>query len=134
MSIQVSALVQDNQIGMITRVNHIQRFTIDDPEACTANDQCNRYPYYVCDDYSDDLDSKICKHKDVFPPEALEVVGVFVFGFIMALCTVAGIGGGGASRQNKMQQQWEGAGLKKDLYHKQKSVLTLLWMAYLESV
>ena len=94
-TIKVSALVQDNQIGMITRNNHIQRFTIDDPEVCTANDQCNRYPYYVCDEYSDELDSKICKHKDVFPPEALEVVGVFVFGFIMALCTVAGIGGGG---------------------------------------
>lgn len=31
----------------------------------------------------------------MFPQETLEVVGVFVFGFIMALCTVAGIGGGG---------------------------------------
>ena len=74
---------------MITRNNRIQRFTIDDPVSCTTNESCDRYPYYVCSD------DKLCEHKKVFPPEALEVVGVFVFGFIMALCTVAGIGGGG---------------------------------------
>ena len=74
---------------MITRNNRIQSFTIDDPVKCTTNESCDRYPYYVCND------DKLCEHKKVFPPEALEVVGVFVFGFIMALCTVAGIGGGG---------------------------------------
>ena len=36
-------------------------------------------------------------HKDVFPQEPLEIVGLFVFGIIMALCTVAGIGGGGVA-------------------------------------
>ena len=33
--------------------------------------------------------------KPVFPQEGMEVAGCFVFGFVMALCTVAGIGGGG---------------------------------------
>ena len=49
---------------------------------------CSDYPYYYCDD-------KKCEHKKVFPPEGLEIAGILVFGFIMALCTVAGIGGGG---------------------------------------
>lgn len=31
----------------------------------------------------------------MFPQEGLEIGGLFVFGFIMALCTIAGIGGGG---------------------------------------
>ena len=57
--------------------------------SCTVSKDCSNYPYYVCDA---DLE---CVHKDVFPQEPLEIVGIFVFGFIMALCTVAGIGGGG---------------------------------------
>ena len=37
----------------------------------------------------------ICGHKDVFPTDMIEMIGVFTFAFVMALCTVAGIGGGG---------------------------------------
>lgn len=37
----------------------------------------------------------VCVHKDLFPQEPIEVVGTFVFSIVMALCTVAGIGGGG---------------------------------------
>lgn len=37
----------------------------------------------------------VCGHKDVFPTSMLEMFGVFTFAFVMALCTVAGIGGGG---------------------------------------
>ena len=37
----------------------------------------------------------VCGHKDVFPTTMLEMIGVFTFAFVMALCTVAGIGGGG---------------------------------------
>ena len=36
-----------------------------------------------------------CGHKKVFPPEILEIIGLVVFSFVMALCVVAGIGGGG---------------------------------------
>ena len=60
-----------------------------DPDACKTSEECSNYPYYICN--SDDE----CEHKKVFPQEPLEWVGVFVFGFVMALCTVAGIGGGG---------------------------------------
>ena len=37
----------------------------------------------------------VCSHKDVFPTTMVEMIGVFPFAFVMALCTVAGIGGGG---------------------------------------
>ncbi len=59
-----------------------------DEEKCLVDSDCSNAPYYLCVDNE-------CEHKDVFPQESLEIVGVFVFGFIMALCTVAGIGGGG---------------------------------------
>ena len=57
-------------------------------DECEVDDDCSKQPYYSCIDGD-------CIHKDVFPQEGLEIVGLFVFGFIMALCTVAGIGGGG---------------------------------------
>ena len=60
----------------------------DEGDKCQVDSNCSNYPYFVCD-------NKECRHKDVFPQEPLEWVGIFVFGFIMALCTVAGIGGGG---------------------------------------
>ena len=56
---------------------------------CEVDHDCDKHPYYFCND------NKECEHKAVFPPEGLEIAGIFVFGFIMALCTVAGIGGGG---------------------------------------
>tara|TARA_B110000503_G_C6821573_1_gene279108 strand:+ start:260 stop:373 length:114 start_codon:yes stop_codon:yes gene_type:complete len=34
-------------------------------------------------------------HKGIFPSNVLEWIGVVVYGIIMALCNVAGIGGGG---------------------------------------
>ena len=49
-------------------------------------------PYNYCD-YA----VGFCVHKDVFPQTGLEMAGILVFGFIMAACTVAGIGGGGVT-------------------------------------
>lgn len=37
-------------------------------------------------------------HKTVFPETGLEWSGVLVYGLIMALCNVAGIGGGGITQ------------------------------------
>jgi uncharacterized membrane protein YfcA len=37
----------------------------------------------------------VCEHKSVFPQSFIEVAGIVTFSIIMALCTVAGIGGGG---------------------------------------
>ena len=36
-----------------------------------------------------------CGHKKVFPPTGLEIGGLITFSLVMALCVVAGIGGGG---------------------------------------
>ena len=47
--------------------------------------------YHVCGI----VESGVCDHKNVFPTEKIEIIGVFTFAFIMGLCTVAGIGGGG---------------------------------------
>jgi len=47
--------------------------------------------YYECVDGE-------CLHKSVFPGYGLEWFGVFVYGSIMALCNVAGIGGGGITQ------------------------------------
>jgi uncharacterized membrane protein YfcA len=58
---------------------------------------CNN-KYFVC--RSDDLCQGVtscCVHKSVFQPKAfmLEYVGLAVFTLVMALCNIAGIGGGG---------------------------------------
>lgn len=39
----------------------------------------------------------MCGHKEVFPVEPLEIGGIVVFALIMALSTVAGVGGGGVA-------------------------------------
>jgi len=62
-------------------------------QSCSIDEECARYPYEVCG--KDVLD--VCAHKDFFPAEPIEWVGVFVFSFVMALCNIAGIGGGGIS-------------------------------------
>ena len=57
-------------------------------DTCIVSTDCDRYPFYDCV-------NTVCEHKKVFPQESLEIAGIAVFGIIMALCTVAGIGGGG---------------------------------------
>lgn len=87
---------QDSQSPSITadalsffeKSEHRQRHRLTSGEGCQVSTTCDNYPFYDCQE-------GICEHKDVFPQEPLEIVGLFVFGFIMALCTVAGIGGGG---------------------------------------
>ena len=59
-------------------------------ETCVVDADCEER-HFVCG-----LEKPgICGHKDVFPLTMQEMIGVFTFAFIMALCTVAGIGGGG---------------------------------------
>lgn len=62
---------------------------MDNPSCLTLEDcPVNNDNYYSCKDGE-------CVHKSVFPSNAIEWVGVIVYGIIMALCNVAGIGGGG---------------------------------------
>jgi len=36
-----------------------------------------------------------CVHKDLFPQDSMEIIGLVTLSILMMLCTVAGIGGGG---------------------------------------
>ena len=60
-------------------------------QACTTNADCVEYPYEVC---GVDEPGR-CGHKKVFPQTGLEIIGLAAFSFVMALCVIAGIGGGG---------------------------------------
>ena len=60
-------------------------------ERCIVDRDCEAYPFFVCGVVSPNT----CGHKNVMPPELKELAGLATFAFIMALCTVAGIGGGG---------------------------------------
>jgi len=55
--------------------------------SCSETEPCENEPFYECRD-------KLCYHKDVFPIEGLEWGGYFTVSILMALCNVAGIGGG----------------------------------------
>ena len=59
-------------------------------ETCITDEDCNQR-FFICGAE----EPGICGHKDVFPTGLVETIGVFTFAFVMALCTVAGIGGGG---------------------------------------
>lgn len=50
--------------------------------------------FYLCVD-SDEHSTKICEHKPLWPLKPMEWIGSILFGLIMLLSNVAGIGGGG---------------------------------------
>lgn len=59
-------------------------------EICESDADCSER-YYVCGISA----ANMCGHKAVFPLDFVEGIGVMTFAMVMALCTVAGIGGGG---------------------------------------
>ena len=65
----------------------------DKEQTCEHDKECDQYPYYRCNIIKPD--KKYCGHKEVWPPTPLEIAGLATFSFVMALCVVAGIGGGG---------------------------------------
>ena len=73
---------------------HSVHFYIDDKgqthETCAIDADCEERNF-ICGSVT----PGVCGHKDVFPTTMVEMIGVFTFAFVMALCTVAGIGGGG---------------------------------------
>ena len=80
---------EDGQCTFQERLRDVPHPIVGEDVYCDVDEDCENYPYFHCkSDHS-------CEHKDVFPAKGLEVGGIFVFGIIMALCTVAGIGGGG---------------------------------------
>lgn len=56
--------------------------------SCSVDTDCDDYPYNLCE-------SGTCVHKSLFPMTVMEVFGTIVLLLIMALATMAGIGGGG---------------------------------------
>lgn len=79
----------NKQCSRLERMIGVSKPIMTEVIKCKVSADCENYPYYFC------TDAEECEHKHVFPQKPLEVGGLFVFGFIMALCTVAGIGGGG---------------------------------------
>lgn len=64
---------------------------------CTAETttSCDKYPFYDCRDISTETNEGTCQHKKPFPVEGKEWGGLVLFAIVMALCNIAGIGGGG---------------------------------------
>lgn len=54
-----------------------------------VSEDCNDHPFFVCNS------ENICEHKGVFPYYPIEIGGLIILIISMALCNVAGIGGGG---------------------------------------
>lgn len=57
-------------------------------ETCDADNPCSAEPFYECSS------AGLCEHKDLFPIFGLEWAGYFFITLSMAMCNVAGIGGG----------------------------------------
>ena len=66
---------------------------VEEVQTCVVDEDCTDYPWFKCGVKV----PGICSHKKVFPVENLEIGGLFVFTFIMALSNVAGVGGGGVA-------------------------------------
>lgn len=83
--------------------HQIARLAQAEIEMCNQTTDCERNPFRVCvpchpeDGCNDPLKQGQCIHKDLFPLYWLEIAGTFVLSMIMALCTMAGIGGGGVT-------------------------------------
>lgn len=58
-------------------------------EPCASNEDCMNFPFEMCG-----TESK-CIHKDVFPVYPIEFGGLIIVSVLMAMSTIAGIGGGG---------------------------------------
>lgn len=74
---------------LILRLCHTRVLSSDTSSTtCTVDIDCLNYPYKLCE-------GGLCEHKNIFPIYPLEFTGIIVLPIIMALCTIAGIGGGG---------------------------------------
>ncbi len=49
----------------------------------------------TCKEIFQKCEKNACVHKDLFPQQPMEIIGLVTLAILMMLCTVAGIGGGG---------------------------------------
>ena len=50
---------------------------------------CPTHPFELCD-----AESKLCVHKELFPPEPTEILGYIFLPLLFAIAAVGGVGGG----------------------------------------
>ena len=60
---------------------------MSDEITCLSDADCSNFD--ICDTLT-----SACRHKSLFPPKPLEVMGWFVLSLAIALCNIGGIGGG----------------------------------------
>lgn len=72
--------------------------------SCLSDQECIEFnAYYLCVENGEGVEvegaipERICEHKPLWPLTAKEWIGTFIFGFIMLLSNVGGIGGGGVA-------------------------------------
>jgi len=97
-------------------------------EHCVTSEECDNYPFDICGKH-DSTGLGHCDHKGVFPVEPKEMVGLGLFGVIMALLNVAGIGGGGIT--NPLIQFFFVFGTKQAVA---VSSFTILWCSLLRYI
>lgn len=75
---------------IISNLVFIEAADIFKDKKCKSNEDCNKYPYEVCN-----TNTQKCIHKDVFPVYGQEFVGIMLFPILIAFAIVGGVGGGG---------------------------------------
>jgi len=59
---------------------------------CESDEDCGKSKFLTCQLV---FESNICKHKQIFPIQPIEIGGTLVLTILMALAVMSGIGGGG---------------------------------------
>lgn len=57
-------------------------------QACIIQTDCINPTFSVCN-------NGVCMHKNVFPPNALEIGGVIILPLLLGFANIGGVGGGG---------------------------------------
>lgn len=83
----IFVLIQNCSLNFEILISYFDQFP------CVVDEDCTDHPFFLCGI----KETGFCGHKDVLPVEPLEIAGIFVFSFIMALSNVAGVGGGGVA-------------------------------------
>lgn len=67
---------------------HLTNMTTVETPICSVQLDCPNPTFAKCD-------GGYCEHKDVFPPETTELIGVFILPILLGLANNGGVGGGG---------------------------------------
>ena len=76
-------------ISVMLLVHSVNMAAVGLNTPCDIDADCNP-PYSICN-----TDTKMCAHKEIFPIEYLEFIGIIVLAVVIAASNAGGIGGGG---------------------------------------